>query len=144
MAIDNFFTWELLATFAGCVTATGVVTELLKKFIKNIDPQIISFIMALVIMIVGQLVAKTFTWNDILLDAINAVVVSFAANGGFDAIKRLFGSDKGDGDNAGTIVLDQQEPGNSYISFNREPEVFKDGEELKLTIKTVKTAKTGT
>lgn len=137
MTIDNFFTWELLATFAGCVAATGVVTELLKRFIKKIDPQIISFVIALVILVVGQLVAKTFSWNDILLDAINAVVVSFAANGGFDVLKRLFGK-KEDEELAGTIIMDKEELGNSYISFNEDPSGLKDGEELKLAVKTVK------
>lgn len=137
MTIDNFFTWELLATFAGCVAATGIVTELLKKFIKKIDPQVISFVIAMIILVVGQLVAKTFSWNDILLDAINAVVVSFAANGGFDAIKRLFGTGEDD-QSAGTIILDKNEPGNSYISFKEDPSKLNDGKELKLTVKTVK------
>lgn len=138
MTIDNFFTWELLATFAGCVAATGVVTELLKRFIKKIDPQIISFVIALVILVVGQLVAKTFSWNDILLDAINAVVVSFAANGGFDVLKRLFGKKEEEEPLAGTIIMDKEEPGNSYISFNDDPNGLKDGEELRLAVKTVK------
>lgn len=138
MTIDNFFTWELLATFAGCVAATGVVTELLKRFIKKIDPQIISFVIALVILVVGQLVAKTFSWNDILLDAINAVVVSFAANGGFDVLKRLFGKKEETEPLAGTIIMDKEEPGNSYISFNNDPNGLKDGEELRLAVKTVK------
>lgn len=138
MTIDNFFTWEVLATFAGCVTATIIVTELLKKFIKKLDPQIISFVIALLILVIGQLVSNTFTWKGIALDAINAVVVSFAANGGFDAAKRTFGTGEGN-DTNGTIILDKQEPGNSYISFKQTPDALKDGEELKLTVKTVKT-----
>ena len=135
MTIENFFTWEMLATFAGCVAATVVVTELLKKFIKKLDPQIISFVIAMIIMVVAQLVAKTFTWNDLLLDAINAVVVSFAANGGFDALKSIFGPKQSE---AGTIILDQNEPGNSYISFNQTPDTLKDGEEVKMGVKVVK------
>lgn len=139
MTIDNFFTWEMLATFAGCVAATGIVTELLKKFIKKLDPQIISFVIAMIILVVGQLVAKVFTWNDILLDAINAVVVSFAANGGFDALKRTFNKD--DDATAGTLILDKNEPGNSYISFNADPSNLADGEKLNLTVKSVATGK---
>lgn len=132
MTIDNFFAWELLATFAGCVAATGIVTELLKKFIKKIDPQVISFVIAMIILVVGQLVAKTFSWNDILLDAINAVVVSFAANGGFDALKSLFGDKI---KNAGDLILDQTE--GSYISFNESPKNLKDGEVVEMTVKVV-------
>lgn len=130
MTIDNFFTWEMLATFAGCVAATGIVTELLKKFIKKLDPQIISFVIAMIILVVGQLVAKIFTWNDLLLDAINAVVVSFAANGGFDALKRLFNKDE----NVGELILNGTD---SYISFSDSPDKLKDGDKVEMTVKQV-------
>lgn len=135
MTIDNFFTWELLATFAGCTAATIIVTELLKKFITKLNPQIISFLVSLIILVVGQLVAKKFAWSDIALDLINAVVISFAANGGFDCIKSVFNPE--DQDLAGTIILDKTEPGNSYISFKSDPANLADGEELKLDVKTV-------
>lgn len=131
MTIDNFFTWEMLATFAGCVAATGIVTELIKKFVKKLDPQIISFIIAMVILVVAQLVAKTFIWNDLLLDAINAVVVSFAANGGFDALKRLFNKEEG---TVGDLVFNGTD---SYIAFNESPEKLKDGEKVQMTVKLV-------
>ena len=88
--MDNFFTWDMLATFAGCMAATIVLTEFTKKFVKIIPAQVISFIYALAILIVGQVVTKTFTPADILLDIVNAVTVSLSANGGFDAIKGDF------------------------------------------------------
>ena len=86
---------------------------------------------AMIILIVGQLVTKTFTWNDLLLDAINAVVVSFAANGGFDAIKGLFGKKENE---VGSLILDGE---SSYISFNNTPDALKDGEVVKMTVQKV-------
>ena len=138
MTIDNFFTWEMLATFAGCMAGTMVMTEFTKKMIKTMPAQIISFVYAMVILVVGQLVAKTFTWNDILLDLVNAAMISLSANGGFDAVKGLF-SNKKDDKSVGTLILDKDDQGASYISFEEDPNNLKDGEELKLTVKTVQT-----
>jgi len=129
--MDNFFTWEMLATFAGCMAGTMVMTEFTKKIIKTLPAQFISFVYAMVILVVGQLVAKTFTWNDILLDLVNAAMISLSANGGFDAVKGLFGS-KEKTTNAGDLILDGK---NSYISFNSDPEGLKDGEAVKITVK---------
>lgn len=135
MTIDNFFTWEMLATFAGCMAATIILTEFVKKFLKMVDPQIISFVFAFVILAVGQIVTGVFSWNDILLDAVNAVAISLASNGGFDAIKAVFGSKKAEAEAAGTLMLDANEPGNSYISFNDTPDKLENGEEVKLVVK---------
>ena len=134
--MDNFFTWEMLATFAGCMAGTMVMTEFTKKMTKTIPAQIISFVYAMVILVVGQLVAKTFTWNDILLDLVNAAMISLSANGGFDAVKGLF-SNKKDDKPVGTLILDKDEPGASYISFNNDPKDLNDGTELTLSVKTV-------
>ena len=88
--MDTFFTWEYLLTFAGCVLATGLITQGLKQVLKNINEQIISYVVALVIMVVGQLATNKMTgWDVAALDAINAMVVSLSANGGYDAIKGL-------------------------------------------------------
>ena len=129
--MDNFFTWEMLGTFAGCMAGTMILTEFVKKYLTKIPAQIISFVFALAILVVGQVVAKTFTWNDILLDVVNAVAVSLSANGGFDAIKGLLGKKQLD---AGSLILDGN---SSYISFNQTPDVLKDGEEVRMTVKRV-------
>ena len=47
----------------------------------------VSYVIALVIMIVGQIATKAMTgWDMIALDVINAMVISLSANGGYDAI----------------------------------------------------------
>lgn len=91
-AMTEFFTWEYLATFAGCVAATGLLTEFLKKVFYTIPAQGISYVVALVILVVAQLATGTLTnWSVVALDLINAVVVSLTANGGYDALDSLFG-----------------------------------------------------
>jgi len=135
--MDNFFTWQMLATFTGCMAGTVILTEFAKKLFKNFPAQLISFVFAFAILVVGQLVSNTFTWNDILLDAVNAVAVSLSANGGFDAIKGLFG--KKEDPMTGAVVLDEQNPANSYIELPKEPSDMKDGEKILVSVRTIKT-----
>ena len=135
--MDNFFTWDMLATFAGCMAATIVLTEFTKKFIKIVPAQAISFIYALAILIVGQVVTKTFTPADILLDIVNAVTVSLSANGGFDAIKGVVETFKHDDNNTGAIVVDTKDPAGSYLQMPKDPKNLVDGEELTFKVKTV-------
>ena len=88
--MDTFFTWEYLASFAGCVLATGILTEFLKKALHGVSAQVISYVIALVILVVSQLATGTLkSWDVAVLDVINAVVVSLAANGAYDAIDTL-------------------------------------------------------
>lgn len=85
--MDTFFTWEYLLTFAGCVLATGLVTQGLKQLLPKISAQIISYVVALAIMVVGQVATGIMTgWDMVALDLINAMVVSLSSNGGYDAI----------------------------------------------------------
>ena len=89
--MDTFFTWEYLLSFAGCVAATGIITQLLKNIFDKLPTQVVSYVIALAVLLVGQAATgKLNTWDVAVLDAVNAVVVSLAANGGFDAVKRIF------------------------------------------------------
>lgn len=88
--MNTFFTWEYLLSFAGCVLATGLLTQGVKQVLPRVHAQIVSYVIALVIMIVGQIATRALTgWEMIALDAINAMVVSLSANGGYDAISSL-------------------------------------------------------
>ena len=93
--MDSFVTWESLRTFGGCVAGTILVTEFIKKlFGERVPAQLVSFLIAGVILFVGHLATGTFVWKEALLYLINAAAVSLAANGGFDAIKTAFGGDE--------------------------------------------------
>ena len=92
--MDNFMTWEYLLSFAGCVAATGLLTEFVKKLFENLSSktyQIISYFIALLILLCGQFATKQMSgWEAVALDLINAAVVSLASNGGYDAIKSVY------------------------------------------------------
>ena len=88
--MNEFFTWTTLATYAGATLATSLITQLIKGLgcIDKIPTRITSYAIALVV-----LVAATFFTGGLTLEAgalcvINAVVVSLAANGAYDAVAR--------------------------------------------------------
>lgn len=87
--MDNFFDWGMLGTFAGAAAATGIVTQAVKGVFQKIPTQIVSYVIAVVIL--GLATAATggaSDWTGWALVPLNAVVVSLSANGGFDAVKR--------------------------------------------------------
>lgn len=59
--MDEFFSWQMLATFAGATAATGILTQFLKNLIPKLPTQWLSYLLAL---------------------------VSMASNGAFAAVKR--------------------------------------------------------
>lgn len=88
--MDNFFDWGMLGTFAGAAAATGIVTQAVKGVFQKIPTQIVSYVIAVVIL--GLATAATggaSDWTGWTLVPLNAVVVSLSANGGFEAIKRV-------------------------------------------------------
>ena len=90
--MDTFFTWEYLLSFAGCVAGTGLLTEFTKPLLTKVPTQWVSYVFALVIMIVGQIATGQLTgWDIAALDIVNAAVISLASNGGYDVINRIFG-----------------------------------------------------
>ena len=87
---QEFFTWTMLATYAGAVMATTLVTQLLKGvgFISKIPTQIFSYVVALVILLAATFFGGQWTWPDAALCLLNAVVVSLASNGAYAAMAR--------------------------------------------------------
>ena len=90
--MNDFFTWEILLSYGGCMLGTTLITQFVKNFklLKEIDNQIISFVIALVIMIIGAVATGTFTLNAVGLDVVNAVVISLASNGLYDGASTVY------------------------------------------------------
>lgn len=86
--MNEFFTWAILATYAGATLATTLVTQLLKGigFIDRIPTRIFSYAVALIILLMATFFTGGLTWDAAALCVVNAVVVSLAANGAFDAV----------------------------------------------------------
>lgn len=89
--MDHFLSWDVLLTFSGCVAGTILLTEFIKMLWPGVFPQLCSFIVAVLILVVGHLATSSFAWPEAPLYLVNAVAVSLSANGGFDAIEIAFG-----------------------------------------------------
>lgn len=85
--MQEFFTWAMLGTYAGAVLATTLITQLIKEWLKSVPTRIVSYVIALAVLLAAAAFNNTLTLADGALCLFNAVIVSLAANGGFDALK---------------------------------------------------------
>ena len=86
--MNEFFTWTTLATYAGATAAVGLITQLFKGvgFIDKIPTRITSYAIALVVLLAATFFTGGLTLESGVLCVVNAVVVSLASNGAFDAV----------------------------------------------------------
>lgn len=132
--LDNFLTWDVLLTYGGCIAGTVLLTEWLKKMFSKIPAQLVSFVIAALILFIGHWATGTFVWAEAPLYLVNAIAVSLAANGGFDMLKNTFLH----GGTPDELVIDPDEKnGGVYLNLSKDPEDFKDGEEVVFTVKKV-------
>lgn len=86
--MNDFFTWEMLATLAGCSLATGLLTQFLKNSIK-IPTQWLSYIIAVVLLFAATLFTGGLTLSTGGIIPLNAVIVALSSNGAYSAIFRI-------------------------------------------------------
>ena len=88
--MDQFFSWEMLATLAGAAAATGLLTQFLKGLFSKLPTQWLSYIIALVILLVATAATGGIgaDWTVWAIVPLNAVIVSLSANGAFSAVQR--------------------------------------------------------
>ena len=91
--MENLFTWDTLGTYAGAVAAVSVVTQLIKGVpgIAKIPTQIVSYVIALAVMLCATGFTVGLTANAAVLTVFNAAVVSLAANGVYTAAVKMTG-----------------------------------------------------
>jgi CHASE2 domain-containing sensor protein len=85
--MNEFFTWETLATLAGCSLATGILTQFLKSTIK-IPTQWLSYIIAVILLFAATLFTSGLTLPTGCMVPLNAVIVALSSNGAYSAIMR--------------------------------------------------------
>lgn len=106
--MNELLTWQTLTTYAGSMLATGIITQFLKElgFLKKVPTRILSYVIALLLLLLATAFTCGLSLSRVLICPINAIVVSLASNGGFDAIAKVgasSGSDRNDkGNNAGS------------------------------------------
>ena len=91
--MNEFFTWEFLGTFAGATLATAILTQFFKGVFDRLPTQILSYILALVVMFCATAATLGFAsdWTVWAMIPLNAVLVSLASNGAYDAVVRVTG-----------------------------------------------------
>ena len=84
--MDEFFTYEMLMTYATCVTAVFGVTQFIKEIpgIKKIPTKYVSFLVAIIIVILSNIATGQFKVSNILLYILSSVFISMNSNGIYD------------------------------------------------------------
>lgn len=59
--MNEFFTWELLATYSGACVSTGILVEFLKGLLPGLPPRLLSYLTAAAILLAAQLFTGTLT-----------------------------------------------------------------------------------
>ena len=90
----EFVTWEMLATYAGALTMVLIVTQFTKNlsFIAKIPTQVWSYIVALLVLYPANYFIGALTIETAVLILFNGIIVALAANGGFEALSKMFPS----------------------------------------------------
>ena len=88
--MNEFFTWTMLATFAGAVTATTILTQFIKGLFSKVPTQIVSYLIALLVLAISTAaIGSSDGWAAWAILPLNAVLVSLSANGAFTAAQRI-------------------------------------------------------
>ena len=87
--MNEFFSWQTLATFAGCSAATAIITQFLKTGFQKLPTQWLSYFIAAVILYAATYFTGALTGSSAAIIPLNAVLVSLAANGAYSVVQRV-------------------------------------------------------
>ena len=84
--MDKFFTYEMLLSYATCVTAVFGTTQFVKEIpgIKKIPTKYVSFFISIIIVTLSNVATSQFKVSNILLYVLSSVFISMNANGIYD------------------------------------------------------------
>lgn len=86
--MNEFFSWQTLATFAGCSTATAILTQFLKGVFQKLPTQWLSYFIAAVVLYAATYFTGALTGSSAAVIPLNAVLVALASNGAYSAVLR--------------------------------------------------------
>ena len=95
--MNEFFTWAILATYSGATLFSGIVTQFFKEMgaLKRVPTRLLSYAVAALVLIAAHAFTGDLTPASAALCLVNAVVVSLASNGAYDALaKKEAGANK--------------------------------------------------
>ena len=96
--MNEFWSWQTLATYAGATAATLLVTQFVKGLADKyftIPTNLVAYGVALVVLILAQQFTGTLDASTAVLSVFNAILVATAASGSYDAAHRIAGSKEG-------------------------------------------------
>ena len=81
--MDNFFSWDVLTTYASFISIVYMVVEFTKelKFINKIPTKYWSFFISFILLTTTNLVVGTFKNVDIVLYILTSISISLGSNG---------------------------------------------------------------
>lgn len=90
MNTQDFLSWSTLSTYTGALFATTLLTQLLKEapFICKIATRIVSYCIAVLVLLAGTFFAGQFTLENAAICFVNAALISLASNGTFEAVQK--------------------------------------------------------
>lgn len=86
--MDELFTWGHLITLGGASIATCLTTHLIKDIFNQIPTQILSYLVALVVLVLATLFTSGFNLPALVICIFNAVVVAGTASNTVSFVER--------------------------------------------------------
>lgn len=84
----QFYSWEMITTYTGCLSLTILMTQFFKPlWPSRVKTQYLSYICAVLLLDLANLVLDRFSWPSFGWNFLNGLVISFAANGGYNNFK---------------------------------------------------------
>lgn len=105
--MTEFVNWATLATYGGALAMVLLLTQFTKDlvFVKNVPTQIWSFVLSFIVLLMAVSFTEGLTIDLFAQTILNAVIISVAANGSFEALQRLTHNNT-----QGTIFIDSGDP----------------------------------
>lgn len=105
--MNEFVSWEMLATFAGAVLIVSILCQFTKGIcsIDKIPTQIWSYILSLIVLYPAMFFTGQLNGETAVLTIFNGILVSIAANGGYSAVLRILGKNTD-----GELLIDDSDP----------------------------------
>ena len=84
--MNTFLDWQYVATFAGVVCCTQMVSEFFKElpYVKKMPTKYFCAIVSFILIILSMIFTEVFTFKDLPLAVLNAILITFTACGGHD------------------------------------------------------------
>ena len=89
--MDTFISWEMLATFSVLASIVFMIVEFIKELppFVGLQTKYVSWFIAFLLIVISNLVLKTFVLVDVILYGISAIAISLTANGLYDFNKKV-------------------------------------------------------